>query len=875
MAERYKVYEQLGVGGVGAVYRAYDNELKRWVAIKRLISATEIGGDEKLAADLRREADALASLRNPNIVTIFDVASDAEGLFMVMELLEGEDLADVVARGPLHYDDFKELASQTVEALLAAHQRHILHRDIKPENIKVERLPGGRMQSKIIDFGLARTGLRARKQTEDVSGAVMGSIFYMAPEQLTRKPTDERTDLYSLGCVFYEALSGRKAFDGDTVTVVIDKHIEHDILPLHVIAPHVPPWLGAWVLRLMAQKPDDRPANAQLAIEEFRAWEKMSSAPPMMPWMPTYAPPPGAYTQPIYPGNVTTSSVPVHPMYYQTGQIQPVAYHTQPVEIIPVAEPIIEMGAHTAPLLPARPQVSAGNSQARTRSATPARSPTSHAATPKRDTAVNSVAKANPFEDPKIKKFALMAGSALVVLIGGWLILGGKSSAPTAAVSIAAPSSAATSEANHFQLPMDRPLPPNDTDVVLHLVSMVGVCKDAMGKPVTANIGDAALSWHDLAPRGKGNTLLAYSLKSEHAPVRQHWTNIGVKGGRSALDFRPRNGKPCAMEMVNAGEQSAEFPFGIKAVKGAAGLSLAIAFQAEATRLPTRVATLLNEKGARVSLLVVKDKNIVAEFDNGVGGKSSIVSKDVDGSKPSLVIITWDAATGDIILRVRDGSGKAFMAKGDSLPKPLAPLNRLMLGRIKDFNGKDVGSADQFAGWISEIQLASGILGNDKHPLWENSQLKDFYLGLGPSSFTDRVQIKLPRIDLRNAWKFTASHNSSELKLTVDGNTLSRWSAKVPQASGQWIRIELPSEENVAAIALDTESNRDDYPRGYLVETSTDGNSWTKAAEGKGSGAVTEIMFATPQKARHIRITQNGSDSSKNWGFSEILLFKK
>ena len=314
MAERYKVYEQLGAGGVGAVYRAYDNDLKRWVAIKRLIAAVELDTDNKLAADLRREADALAAMRNPNVVTIFDVASDDIGLFMVMELLEGEDLADVVARGPLHYDDFKELASQTLEALLAAHQRHILHRDIKPENIKVERLPGGRMQSKIIDFGLARSGMRARKQTEDQSGTVMGSIFYMAPEQLTRKPVDEKTDLYSLGCVFYEALSGRKAFDGETVDKVIDAHINHDIIPLHVIAPHVPQWLGAWVLRLMANKPEDRPANAQQAIEEFRSWEKMSSAPAMMPWMPmNYAPMPVIFPQPGYPGNVTTSSVPMRP----------------------------------------------------------------------------------------------------------------------------------------------------------------------------------------------------------------------------------------------------------------------------------------------------------------------------------------------------------------------------------------------------------------------------------------------------------------------------------------------------------------------------------------------------------------------------------
>lgn len=164
MADRYKIYEQLGSGGMGAVFRAYDHDLRRWVAIKRLTSEKDKFGDDTLVGDLRREADALASLRNPNIVTIFDVATDVDGLFLVMELLEGEDLADVVARGPLHYDDFKELASQTLEALLAAHQCHILHRDIKPENVKVERLPGGRLQSKIIDFGLARAGVRAKSK---------------------------------------------------------------------------------------------------------------------------------------------------------------------------------------------------------------------------------------------------------------------------------------------------------------------------------------------------------------------------------------------------------------------------------------------------------------------------------------------------------------------------------------------------------------------------------------------------------------------------------------------------------------------------------------------------------------------------------------
>ena len=182
--QRYTIHEQLGAGGNGAVFRAYDTQLKRWVAIKRLLTASEANSTDPNMEELRREADMLASLRNANIVTIFDVGSDAEGLFMVMELLEGPDLSDTIAHGPMMLDDFKQLAEQTLEALLAAHNLRILHRDIKPENIKVERLPGGRLQAKIIDFGLARTGLAARKQTEDQEGSVMGSIHYMAPEQL-------------------------------------------------------------------------------------------------------------------------------------------------------------------------------------------------------------------------------------------------------------------------------------------------------------------------------------------------------------------------------------------------------------------------------------------------------------------------------------------------------------------------------------------------------------------------------------------------------------------------------------------------------------------------------------------------------------------
>jgi|GEM_PF-546375 len=894
MAERYKIYEQLGAGGVGAVFRAYDNELKRWVAIKRLMIDTEAVGDKKLAADLRREADALASLRNPNIVTIFDVASDAEGLFMVMELLEGEDLADIVARGPLHYDDFKELASQTLEGLLAAHQHHILHRDIKPENIKVERLPGGRMQSKIIDFGLARAGLRARKQTEDQEGTVMGSIFYMAPEQLTRAPVDERTDLYSLATVFYEALSGRKAFDGESMSIVIDKHINHDIIPLHVVAPHVPPWLGAWVQRLMALRPEDRPVNAQQAIEELRAWEKMAAAPAMMPWMPVgygYAPPqgmPGSYTQPMYPpgtgtvqimqGTPTTSSVPVQPVYYQTGQAPPVMYvpqqqpleYAQPVpEVVQEAVPVLELAARTTSLVHSAPH--------RSSPAAPARHATQN------DVRQQPGGLAALLASPQIKKYALIGGGALVVIIGGCLMLSigdKKEAGSTDATTGTTGSKSAGPEKVSFQLPNERQFPPQDADLTLHFVAGTGQVrkiKDSAGKPLVANAGDMVFEWHDLAARGKDNLLRAFQSDMAHSPLRQVWQHVSIKSTRTTVDWRPRADKPCALLLADPAGEAQHFPFGSAGTKLSKGLTLATVFQADVDKLPTRVLTLTGGDGSSVSLRIGTDKQVMAEFRNSSSGTSNIVSKDMDGTRPLSTILTWQADTGATSLRVRDTAGKTFSATGSALAAPGKPLTKLQIGRVQESGGQPALRDDQFNGWLAELLVYASVLRTDQVQLLEGPNLKDFYFNYtaNVSPLAQRLKTKLPQIEPRTTWKLSASSNEGELKNTVDGNAGTRWSTRARQAPGQWFRIELPGEQDVTGIALDSQGSTNDYPRKYVVEFSQDGTAWTMAAEGEGKSPLLELVFPTPQRARHLRIRQEGQASANDWSIYEVAIFKK
>lgn len=693
MADRYKVYEQLGAGGVGTVFRAYDTQLKRWVAIKRLTldsEARDSGAD--IQEELRQEADSLATLRNPNIVTIFDVASDEGGLFIVMELLEGEDLADVVARGPLPYDDFKELAYQTLEGLLAAHQHHILHRDIKPENIKVERLPGGRMQAKIIDFGLARVGLKARKQTEDVSGTVLGSIHYMAPEQLTREPVDERTDLYSLGCVFYEALSGRKAFDGPTMADVIDKHINHEIAPLHSIAPHVPPWLGAWVERLMAPRPEDRPPNAQQAMEEFRAWERMPSMVPYMPWMvpnPYPAPPP-AEEEVIAVAVVDDSPAPRRP---------------------------------SAPVAPRRPGSTTSSLQ---------RSPGSHSSrlTHKQTARLHDSHSAPA---PTKSKAPLLAGLAAVVVAAvAFFLLRGRPD-PSASNT---PVPGATASSVKFDLPADRLMPPLDEDRCLHFVADVGTLQSGRssdGKPFPAYANDAVVDWRDLAPRGSDNPLQPWQGKPAFAPKRVVWpaasAGPSVKGNRAALQFKSAPAAPLALE-ADFSSSAKTFPFGGDPVKGPIGATIAVVFQNSAD---SRAGTLLQLRGSgpdALTLSLSASHQFIAEA-SASSAKARVETTGIDVSHPTIAIVSWDSSTGKLHLLALNppaaAKGKIPLFHGtssSSIPAPSSPLSRLQIG-----SGEPSQSL-QFHGLLGELLIYASALNDEQRRILGSTQLKSYYFKL-------------------------------------------------------------------------------------------------------------------------------------------------
>jgi eukaryotic-like serine/threonine-protein kinase len=253
LADRYELGPVLGQGGMARVHQGLDRQLGRQVAIKVL--APPFDRDGEFVERFRREARAAAGLSHPNIVAVFDSGSDDGTHFIVTELVEGETLADRLRRdGPMPPADAVAVAVDIARALAAAHARGLIHRDIKPGNVML--LPDGRV--KVVDFGIARA---AGSDTLTHTGVVLGSTAYLSPEQAGGQPVDERADLYSLGCVLYEMLTGHVPFRADTPIATMYRHVNEDAPPPSTIAP-VQRELEDVVLRCLEKDPKRRFASA-------------------------------------------------------------------------------------------------------------------------------------------------------------------------------------------------------------------------------------------------------------------------------------------------------------------------------------------------------------------------------------------------------------------------------------------------------------------------------------------------------------------------------------------------------------------------------------------------------------------------------------
>ena len=255
----YEVLAALGKGGMGEVYKARDTRLDRTVAIKVL--PEHVANDPDLKQRFEHEARAVAALNHPHICTLHDVGHQDGIDFLVMEHLEGETLQDRLKKGALALDQALRYAIEIADALDTAHRNGITHRDLKPGNIFLTA-----SGAKLIDFGLAKlrqpkvTGEDATTLTGSLTapGTIMGTVPYMAPEQLEGQEADVRSDIWAFGCVLYEMVTGRRAFEGKSQTSVLAAIIEREPTPMPSVEPMTPAGLDYVVTTSLAKAPDDR-----------------------------------------------------------------------------------------------------------------------------------------------------------------------------------------------------------------------------------------------------------------------------------------------------------------------------------------------------------------------------------------------------------------------------------------------------------------------------------------------------------------------------------------------------------------------------------------------------------------------------------------
>ena len=259
----YEILSSIGAGGMGEVYRARDTRLDRIVAVK--ILPDHLSDRAELRERFEREARTIASLNHSHICTLYDIGHQDGIDFLVMEYLEGETLAERLKKGPLPLDQVLHYAIEIADALDKAHRKGVTHRDLKPGNIMLTK-----SGSKLLDFGLAKLRQETAAPNNSLSklptadaaitaqGTILGTLQYMAPEQLEGKEVDARTDIFTFGAVVYEMATGKKAFEGKSQASLIAKILETDPQPISALQPVTPPALDRVVRRCLAKDPENR-----------------------------------------------------------------------------------------------------------------------------------------------------------------------------------------------------------------------------------------------------------------------------------------------------------------------------------------------------------------------------------------------------------------------------------------------------------------------------------------------------------------------------------------------------------------------------------------------------------------------------------------
>lgn len=275
----YEIREEIGRGGMGIVYRAYHPSLDREIAIKVL--PPHLIHNRELVQRFLREARAVAKLNHPNIVTVHDVGEHEGTYYFAMQLVDGIGLDQAIAeKGAFSLEETKSIVKQVAGALGYAHQRDIIHRDVKPGNIIIDSTG----QAVLTDFGIAKA-ITDTRLTQ--TGTSLGSPEYMSPEQAKGKPADHRSDLYSLGVVFYKLLTGCAPYSGETPLGLAVQHISEPVPAIRDVMPALPGYIDTIIQKLMAKEPSNRYQSASdlirsLAMEGSVEEGVQSEAPPSL-----------------------------------------------------------------------------------------------------------------------------------------------------------------------------------------------------------------------------------------------------------------------------------------------------------------------------------------------------------------------------------------------------------------------------------------------------------------------------------------------------------------------------------------------------------------------------------------------------------------
>ncbi len=627
MPQRFTILETLEEDSISSLVRADDDRTKAEVVVRRFKN-TDATAKEGLVSLF----SALQTLGHDNIEIVHEVGEDDEGVFILTTEPKGETLPKILERGPLSAEEFSALTDQLLLGLSAVHDQAIMHGALRAEHIRIDAADSKNWKVRIHGFGL---GFGPTEEGVEPSTEV---YLCAAPEQWEAGQARRRTDVYALGCILYQAAAARAPFSAKTLKELRHKHIQHDVRPLAKLAPQIPAWASAWVMRLLAVDADERPRKASIAKELY---EQKDAAPKSSP--------PAKSDQGRITQAVSATGAPqvqgTQPLVRSTASVVASAGRPGSATSGTIAVPLGQTGQAAIPAVVGRP----------VRARTPA-------------------AQVAPPSKPSISLPHIL-GIGAVVIVGILIVVfAGGEPEPDPAKEIAWGKVGNLLKRKELQpprqdalpYPPDRPAPVGADRLLLHYRADVGV-EDFSGTHGSrpAELRSSVAVWGDLGPINRDNELAHFPWVPERSGITL--TTVapspanGLKAPRAFIDFLPKDAPISCLNIAACGDL-AKWPFGTKAKPG---LTLAMVFVHPKANLEHLMASVRGKKGA---VTVRFDKNNDLRLFAGQFGQdlppdekaTPMPSRDVDVSVPSILIFRWRADPQRIHYTLTNAKGQRF-----------------------------------------------------------------------------------------------------------------------------------------------------------------------------------------------------------------------